>query len=213
MSRRWNGCSPAVYDANIKHLDLAARYAALLEAMHAKCLKEPDLPTDLLFQYDITSDLHAIRGTASTSHQWTSAFGEVSGVLWRAGPGPSPIFNHPAHLNTPYIRGRKQYFNPLSPGNSSIVHNMDTPRQITTGLPDGMHPQRHRPPLAQGMVNSVVVNHTEGSGQTPDDELTLMSNVLLDQQFSDLDRVITLDGTNFAFDMSYWGHLDGTELS
>jgi hypothetical protein len=207
MSRRWNGCSPAAYDNNIHHLDLAARYAALLEAMHAKCLNEPDLPTDRLFQYDITSDLKAIRGTASTSPHSTFAFGEASGVPWQAGHGPSPVSNHPGPLNTPYLHGRKPYFHPMSPGGASLVHNMDTPRPIVTGLPAGVHGQRNQPSLSTGISN------TEGSGQTPEDELTLMSNVLLDQQFSDLDRVITLDGTDFAFDMSYWGSMNGAGLS
>jgi hypothetical protein len=84
---------------------------------------------------------------------------------------------------------------------------MDTPRPIATGLPAGAHGQRNQPSLSTG------ISSTEGSGQTPEDELTLMSNVLLDQQFSDLDRVITLDGTDFAFDMSYWGSMNGAGLS
>lgn len=39
------------------------------------------------------------------------------------------------------------------------------------------------------------------NGTAADDELTLMSNVLLGHQFSQMDRVITLDGTDFTWDM------------
>jgi hypothetical protein len=46
---------------------------------------------------------------------------------------------------------------------------------------------------------------TNGMGELTEDELTAMSDGLLEQSFSELDRVITLDGTDFNFDMSYWG--------
>jgi hypothetical protein len=37
-----------------------------------------------------------------------------------------------------------------------------------------------------------------------EDELTAMSNILLGQQFLEMDRVITFDGTNFNYDMGRW---------
>lgn len=40
-----------------------------------------------------------------------------------------------------------------------------------------------------------------------DDELTAMSNTLLGQQFLEMDRVITFDGTNFAMDMNEWQNM------
>jgi hypothetical protein len=40
--------------------------------------------------------------------------------------------------------------------------------------------------------------------ESVEDELTVMSNVLLGQQFLEMDRVITFDGTNFAIDMNNW---------
>lgn len=36
------------------------------------------------------------------------------------------------------------------------------------------------------------------------DELAAMSQALLDQQFADMDRVFTLSGTDFTFDISGW---------
>jgi hypothetical protein len=41
--------------------------------------------------------------------------------------------------------------------------------------------------------------------ESVEDELTVMSNVLLGQQFLEMDRVITFDGTNFApMNMNNW---------
>jgi hypothetical protein len=39
-----------------------------------------------------------------------------------------------------------------------------------------------------------------------EDQLTAMSQILLGQQFLELDRVITLEGTDFNFDMNNWGN-------
>lgn len=40
-----------------------------------------------------------------------------------------------------------------------------------------------------------------------DDELTAMSHILLGQQFLEMDRVITLDGTDFDINMNAWGNM------
>lgn len=37
-----------------------------------------------------------------------------------------------------------------------------------------------------------------------EDELAEMSNTLFDQQFAEMDRVFTLEGTDFRFDMGGW---------
>jgi hypothetical protein len=39
------------------------------------------------------------------------------------------------------------------------------------------------------------------------DELSVMSQLLLGQQFLELDRVITLEGTDFDFNVNNWGNL------
>jgi hypothetical protein len=43
------------------------------------------------------------------------------------------------------------------------------------------------------------------NGSATSDELTMMSNMLLDNQFSQMDRVITLDETDFTWDWTYTG--------
>src|ERR1700728_250123 len=37
-----------------------------------------------------------------------------------------------------------------------------------------------------------------------EDQLTAMSQILFDQQFLELDQVITLEGTDFNFEMNNW---------
>jgi hypothetical protein len=39
------------------------------------------------------------------------------------------------------------------------------------------------------------------------DELSVMSQLLLGQQFIEMDRVITLEGTDFDFNVNSWGNL------
>jgi len=39
------------------------------------------------------------------------------------------------------------------------------------------------------------------------DELSVMSQLLLGQQFLEMDRVITLEGTDFDFNVNSWGNL------
>lgn len=46
----------------------------------------------------------------------------------------------------------------------------------------------------------------------PHDELAVMSSSLLEQQFLDLDRVITWEGTDFTMDKEYWASQLGTDL-
>lgn len=57
-----------------------------------------------------------------------------------------------------------------------------------------------------GMSNPGLMNMNY-PGEMMDDELTAMSHVLLGQQFLEMDRVITLDGTDFDIDMSSWGNM------
>lgn len=56
-----------------------------------------------------------------------------------------------------------------------------------------------------GMNNAGALNMNY-PGEIMDDELTAMSHILLGQQFLEMDRVITLDGTDFDIEMGNWGN-------
>lgn len=57
-----------------------------------------------------------------------------------------------------------------------------------------------------GIPNPALMNMNY-PGEIMDDELTAMSHILLGQQFLEMDRVITLDGTDFDIDMNSWGNM------
>ena len=81
------------------------------------------------------------------------------------------------------------------------------------------HPQHSTPsPLAEPSISHVEISNnlseaTSGLGgmsdgaDTTQDALSVMSQSLLDQQFMELDRVITLEGTDFNFNVTAWENL------
>ncbi|KAJ5299788.1 hypothetical protein N7476_011345 [Penicillium atrosanguineum] len=92
----------------------------------------------------------------------------------------------PIRQNDTNSRQRQQQRDPsvnMSAGGPSMM--MSSPSSITAvaGL------------LDLGMENNH--NNNNGFGGEDDDELTAMSHMLLGQQFLEMDRVITLDGTDF----------------
>lgn len=227
MSRRWKGHLPEQTD----RADLAARYASLLQALHTKCLNEPDLRPELLFQYDITSDLDAkacrdrsfsVRGVVESSSRHTGhdeghspavegypaqrvdgspASSRGFGQTFPAQNAASPYNSHP----------EGPFYNHISPSNANASIGHPTPRPAPAGIPSHLSSpasnNQNIPahvPLREHQTG--IENNNERQnvdrGDATEDELTMMSNALLGQQFSELDRVITLDGTDFAFDMS-----------
>lgn len=57
-----------------------------------------------------------------------------------------------------------------------------------------------------GAMNNPGLMNMNYAGETMDDELTAMSHILLGQQFLEMDRVITLDGTDFEMSGA-WGNM------
>lgn len=65
------------------------------------------------------------------------------------------------------------------------------------------------PETSQHPITTNAAQEEQGSAVTESnidmvDELAEMSQVLLDNQFAEMDRVFTLDGTDFAIDMDGW---------
>ena len=240
MSRRWQGLPStpshqAGIDKNGEHLDLAAQYTCLLEAIHAKILNDPGLSTDEIFQFDITSDLGVIR-RGSTSSPRSSAAASETAAKGRRLPAAMNFSNAngtnlAAAWRTPEVVGRNQMpdqafnwssqntntetrniYSPPSPGSKSPVYSL-LAKRITPGLTSATAPltePRHpQASIAQepmlDPINNSDISVGNGMNELKEDELTAMSDGLLDQSFLELDRVITLDGTDFNFDISYWG--------
>jgi hypothetical protein len=204
MSHRWQGylyprSVTVLADSNEQkqHQDLAGRYVALLEGLHSKCLNEQILSTEKLFHYDVITGLDISRTHADKSPRSVTAS--------RNGTGNQ-------ELSMAVDKFTAQTHNPQSFW-GSFSNNMSVPGNELGTVP------RHNTTFASvyaGNINGCGVSESYGGtnqnthaqptafgfdGTTSDDELTLMSNVLLDHQFSQMDRVITLDGADFTWEM------------
>ena len=232
MSRRWQGLPPtpsheACVSKDKEHLDLAAKCASLLEAIHFKSLNDPGLSTDEIFQFDITSDLDIIRsgsissprssaaptGTAIESCRLYTADNSSLAAGWVApeAMGPNHMQDQALNLNTQQTNSEtRNAYSPPSPASMSAVYSRLRKRpapDVTYAAAPWTEPRHPRTNMTQELALDPITagDLTNGMGELTEDELTAMSDRLLEQSFSELDRVITLDGTDFNFDMSYWG--------
>lgn len=239
MSRRWQGLPStpshqACVTKDKEHLDLAAKCASLLEAMHFKSLNDPRLSTDEIFQFDITSDLGVIRcgsissprssaastGTAIESSRLTAAancYNTADNSSLAAGwvapeaVGRNHMQDQALNLSSQQTNSEtRKTYSPPSPASMSAVYSRLRKRpapDVTYATAPWTEPRHPRANMTQELALDPISTGdiTNGMGELTEDELTAMSDGLLEQSFSELDRVITLDGTDFNFDMSYWG--------
>ncbi|KIN03171.1 hypothetical protein OIDMADRAFT_119851 [Oidiodendron maius Zn] len=181
MSRRWQGLPStpphqAGIDNNKEHLDLAAQYTCLLEAIHAKILNDPGLIPEVVGRNRV----------------------------------PDQAFNLSSQNTDSETRN---IYSPPSPGSKSPVYSLlgkrATPGLMSATPPPLTEPRHARASMTQELmldpINNGDISVGNGMNELTEDELTAMSDGLLDQSFLELDRVITLDGTDFNFDISYWG--------
>lgn len=239
MSRIWRGALPITSHetttGEIYHerLDLAAKYAALLEGMRAESLADTDMPPNNLFQYHIAADLCPIRIPVLTSRAVTPS-GEinrsslstavngrdtvesrVSSTMWEPPAlisGPLPVSNQEESSISPHDCC-EVFDSPSSLRNMSAIHpSLRSGASHTNGRSSTMTPltntQRPLSHLTPTTTASSISNDPVTTGdvvsEVAQDELAVITNGLLDQDFAALDRVITLDGTDFNFDVSYW---------
>jgi hypothetical protein len=215
MSRRWQGFLVRENDqVERQDLDAAAKYALELEELHARCLSDANYRMDNFGYSDESSN--SVSPATVPRHEG-SASSQSSQVRRQS-------FNHrPAETTSP----------PTRPSNTNRRRSLYAHRQSFSSAsgpfnapqngrlqPLEMHPMASPSngmridPLEGGSTggnpgginNSGLVNMNY-PGEIMDDELTAMSHILLGQQFLEMDRVITLDGTDFDIDMSNWGDM------
>ena len=194
MSRRWRGKyegeSEASQEANEEDLDLAAKYARDLLKMNEDAQHEVDFSSKVL-GYKMGSN-------------------EAKGVsqLPRSEPSPRIALTPQAHRR-PSIAS-SQTKSPIMtarhvPANIHTSHELPrnslsqfSPRaHITTPSPtyvSGRPAYRH--PSISHTFNNIPFEHFPQN-----DELTAISHTLLGNEFMELDRIITLDGTDFSMGM------------
>lgn len=74
-----------------------------------------------------------------------------------------------------------------------------------TPLTNLQRPLSHlTPKTTASSIRNDAVTTGDMVSEVAQDELAVITNGLLDQNFAALDRVITFDGTDFNFDVSYW---------
>jgi hypothetical protein len=224
MSERWRGYQNKVEvcDANRMTLDTAARYGLRLQELHTKCLNDASFCVDILGYSDTTSE-HNVGGLPP--NQLTQAdFETFSPRLPRNNTGecaatgshdhredfrlyPHVVTSSP-NISSNSNHGHRHYI--ASPPNS-ILNQLEPPYG-SQGLGMDSRVTASNDMMGNGitgdripsMENTGLMNMNHGS-ETIEDELSAMSHSLLGQQFLELDRVITLEGTDFDFDMSNWG--------
>lgn len=188
MSRRWCGklgTSSTQADRPSSGLDLAGQYAALLEEFHAALLQHPGYCMGVL------------------GYNKDPAIGSVDCLLPYIGSS-----RHIPLLRTQDRQATKNF--DQTPESANGCHFERAPRDTDSGNATAPASNGH----LWGEAGSSS-NHHDGMAQlntdfdtnSVEDELTAMSNVLLGQQFLEMDRVITYDGTNFAIDLDGWPRL------
>jgi hypothetical protein len=90
-----------------------------------------------------------------------------------------------------------------------MPRNSDRVREPDQASPNAWPSLPSYPPMTGDLPSTTRLRNgsqTNGAydAESVEDELTVMSNMLLGQQFLEMDRVITFDGTNFAIDMNNW---------
>jgi len=189
MSRRWKGPSATSTTLHGDHprqvLDLAGQYAAQLEQFHAAFLQHPGHCMNVLgYSRDpafesvdcLLPNIKSRRSRGSRAHA-TNEFNWTPGSESgpRFGAAESSRARMPETMNTPALH--------------ASAHLWDSAGYLAPNTGHAANATR----LSAGFDSNSV-----------EDELTAMSNVLLGQQFLEMDRVITFNDTNFAIDLDGW---------
>ncbi|KAM0257241.1 hypothetical protein ACHAQJ_004479 [Trichoderma viride] len=215
-------------------MDLASRYAEQLEHLYSRCLNEITFSTTGLTEtlcdaslYDyIEKSAHntSIISPSYTYHKHPNSHGHVyrrysSGfeAYQRAGV-PSPTRGSDLHAS------HQSDKSPVRTRHSAAyeVRGIRLPLEETTPLSQPGTAQSPVPTSSsnrRGLDNSVALMNEMNAADnfshsqpliTEEDELTTMSNMLLGNQFLEMDRVITLQSTDFfTFDSTGRAGLSG----
>jgi hypothetical protein len=202
MSRRWQGFQHFTDSSKSDQVgtDLANQYANRLESFHATFQNRPGFCLEVLGYSKHISDPsvdgllpsisnHSLGLRSPVQHSFSPRVQELMQDKrnWRQYPASS---RRKSTASVPQAES-------ISPSASNVSFN----------------PSMHGPGSWQNPQMSYA-NHQNTSNvrafaeSVGEDELTAMSDMLLGQQFLEMDRVITFDSANFALDMSGWqnGH-------
>ncbi|KAJ5988960.1 fungal-specific transcription factor domain-containing protein [Penicillium waksmanii] len=159
--------------ASLQNRCLASTYADHLRDLHRRCLAAPNFNVDVLGYSTVISNHHAPSSTGSVvSHR--SPLAQQHQQYPRNSPQNTPRPSFPQEVNTGISHSATQW----------------------THTDDFVAPQHANAQLDQAIRNYPVNGHNQA------DELSNISYLLLDQQFMDMDRVISLDDMMFTNTMA-----------
>jgi hypothetical protein len=232
MSERWQGTGSVEdlhqsHDFSQRELDMAARYASQLRELREKCQGDSKFYLKILGYSETTQGLsrHTSGFTPSAS-----ALPPLGSIPSRLLPTPTKESSRPSFMSTYDQPGSTTFYQQRMMNSPSVISGLaESPPAYISNAPT-MPVSRNQsrfyrpqelnasPPLID-MPMSHMGTSMSDSGSTSglversngddvlQDELSVMSQLLLGQQFLELDRVITLEGTDFDFNINNWGNL------
>lgn len=193
MSKAWRG---SLYDSPAT--DLAGSYAAHLQSLLEDC-KHSSLP--LITNFGGLLPPTSLPAFASVSSPAATTSPEHYDHL-QMQPS-SRRMSRSQHLGTRFTSQNQIGYPGQSPpregADGRLLADRNSPSQLSSRI--GQNPTGGN--LNNSQNFSPQLNPHENWNDI-NDGLAQMSHILLGQQFSDMDRIITLDGTDFALDMGSW---------
>ena len=217
ISRRWEGCRDHHPDQS---QDLATKYSLMLKGLHSRCLIDETFGKDILGYSEFIpntnrggllpplslpncrlsspSQSHLGDATQSPKNNSRMSRPSISHNISRGVRSPTTILNNSFHDNIA---------SPMTTAASSVVANNyvssgATTHPVTSSLRDN----------GPGPFSGLALNNSNWGPGRPgriaaaepiEDELSAMSDILLGQQFMEMDRVIPFDGTDFDYQETY----------
>ncbi|KAL2823527.1 fungal-specific transcription factor domain-containing protein [Aspergillus cavernicola] len=179
MSARWSG-------QDTGGGSLAAKYSSQIKGIYTKCQGDASFKPDVL---GYSNEIEWNGRTAEADNHLTDITRVNAGLgdhqhIPSHGPGPSPTIEHGGAVAS--------YADISSPSHTQFVGAQQRNILNPTNLDHAPH--------SMMLSNSAgPMGYSTGSP----DELTAVTSILLDQQYSEMDRIISLNNANFASDVAY----------
>ncbi|KPM44114.1 hypothetical protein AK830_g2435 [Neonectria ditissima] len=192
MSSRWAGLD----NARMAHDNLASKYASSLTDLHAKCSHDDS------FRINVPGYTTEIKHSCADSQSpaSTTALGHVDGQSWvnqNAGE------NRMIHNGPVQLLDETSEISNLTPANIRKSDVLTSQQHLyPPTAPTALASNSFQLPLATSFEPNGVANmiHPESyhGGSVASGDLTAISQMLLDQQFADMDRIISYDDGIFG---------------
>ncbi|KFZ07757.1 hypothetical protein V502_09783 [Pseudogymnoascus sp. VKM F-4520 (FW-2644)] len=208
LSNRWEG-SPRLNTTG--HANLAAKYAGLLRRMHERCINDFSFRIDVLaYANELAVDSINSPRVANTGQEDTS---DEEDIMTRTEENSRRrTLKKPNHVRIPEVqdvaKDKDQMANGYQARKSSRTTGHEGPFLPTNELstPISIDPTPVQLPVNQQsypLMQPPDVPVMPGNDIAPD-EFTYISQMFLNQQFLDRDRVISYDEGMFAANMDGW---------